>query len=69
MHIFSKADAIELAKHDRAYVVRPIGNDRYIVWDCKSDHRVEFNATCPHARDACARHDLAIRVNGHSDIV
>ena len=43
MHIFSKAIAVELAKHDRNYVALSIGNDEYIVWDCASDHRVEFN--------------------------
>ena len=43
MHIFNKALAVELAKQDRAYVVLAIGEDQYVVWDCKSDHRVEFD--------------------------
>ena len=40
----SEALARELAKGDRHYVARPdrVG-DGWHVWDCVSDHRVEFN--------------------------
>ncbi len=43
MHVFTKAKATELSNHDVNYVVREIGDNEYVVWDCKSDHRVEFD--------------------------
>jgi hypothetical protein len=38
-----RALAFERAKMDRAYVARQNRDGRWIVWDCKSDHAVEFN--------------------------
>ena len=38
----TEARAKELAKHDRHYVARQNGSGEWIVWDCVSDHRVEF---------------------------
>ena len=38
----SERQARELAKHDRHYVARQNGSGEWIVWDCVSDHRVEF---------------------------
>ena len=35
--------ARERAKDDRHYVAREGRDGRWYVWDCVSDHRVEFN--------------------------
>ena len=44
MHIFSKAIAVELAKHDRNYVALSIGNNAVCRLGCaQAIMRVEFN--------------------------
>jgi hypothetical protein len=44
MIYMTEAQARELAATDRHYVARDCGNGLWCVWDCVSDHRVEFNA-------------------------
>lgn len=38
----TEAEARELAKGDRHYVARQGRDGLWYVWDCVSDHRVEF---------------------------
>jgi hypothetical protein len=39
----TERQARELAKGDRHYVARQNGSGEWLVWDCVSDHRVEFD--------------------------
>ena len=39
----SEAWARRRAQDDRAYVARQARDDTWFVWDCQSDHRVEFD--------------------------
>jgi hypothetical protein len=47
MIYMTEAEARELAKQDRHWVAHDCGDGRWIVWDCVSDHRVEFQSIDP----------------------